>query len=169
MKRVLLFFLTCLMAILIQSVLWPAVVGLDVKPDLVLLLTVCLAMAERSFRGSFAAFMLGSWYDIVAGSHPGLHGVVLLTVYWGLQPIATRFNVESTVLQMIMVGVGTLLHAFLVIGGGFFAEAGGLWQFVLMNFLQQLLLNLVCAVVLVLLLRRFGLERWFCLPQLEKV
>lgn len=144
-------------------------VGFDLKPDLVLLVTVCLAMSERTFPRSFAAFMLGSWYDIVAGSHPGLHGVVLLLVYWGLQPLVIRFNVESSVLQLIMVVVGTLLHAFFVIGGGFFAEAGGLYQFVLMNLLQQLLLNLFFAVLVVTVLRRFGLERWICLPQLEKV
>lgn len=168
MSRFLLLMAAGLAALLLQSVLWPAVIMTLEKPDLLLLLTVFLAMIERPFRGGVAVFLLGSWYDIVAGSHPGLHGVVLLSVFWCMQLISLRFNNESAVLQMIMIGVATLLQAVLVIGGGFFAEAGGLWQPVVLALLPQLVLNVGVGYLLRLAILRLGLEQLLGMPRSDE-
>lgn len=134
--------------VVFQSGFWPHLVGWQVKPDLILVLVVYIGLTESLLGGGLLVLFLGSSLDAVAGSHPGLHGVVLLLIFYVIRFVAGRFNTESSMLLLFMVACGTLLQAALLILFGSFAEAGGLWWEILRVFFPQVLLNLIAAWLL---------------------
>jgi len=148
MKRVLSYFALGYLFVLVQSMLWPTLLSMSVKPDLLLMLIVYLGLSESHLRGALLTCALGACLDAMAGSHPGLHGVTLLIVFFSIRFATDRFNTESSLLLLFMVGIGTLLHAGLQILFASFADAGMVWWQILSSLGPQLLLNLLTALVL---------------------
>jgi len=169
MKPVLLLVLAALGLILVQAVLWPWLVPLVVKPDLVLLLTVYLALTSSPNRGAVAVFLLGSWYDTLAGSHPGLHGVVLLLVFWVVRYFSRRMNTESSFFIISMSLLATLLQALLIICFGSFAGAGRLWPVIFAELPLQLIFNFFSGLIFLLLVSRIGLSLQIYVPRDEEL
>lgn len=137
------------LALVLQTVLLPPFFPGGIKPDLVLLLTIWIGLRESPWRGGLLVYALGWVYDAYAGTFPGLHGFVLLTVFLTVCGMATRLNTESLPLIWCLVGGGTLLQAALTVFAiEFFAETSRFWAVVLNCLPAQMLLNLLFAYLL---------------------
>lgn len=149
MMRVLNYFFLAGVALLLQTVLLPPFFPGGVKPDLLLLLTIWIGLREPPWRGGALVYGLGWLYDAYAGTFPGLHGFVLLTVFLVVAGMATRLNTESLPLLWCLVGGGTLLQgALTVFALEFFAETEHFWVVMLGCLPAQLLLNLLAGYLL---------------------
>lgn len=156
MRRIAGYFLVGYLFVLIQSALWPALLSWSVKPDLLLMLIVYMGLRESPLRGALLTCLLGACIDAMAGSHPGLHGVTLLIVFFSVRIVADHFNTESPLLLLFMVGAGTLLHAGLQVLFTAVADAGMVWWQILRAVVPQLLLNLLVGLFLLRLVPRIS-------------
>ena len=149
MMRVLGYLLLAGLALLLQTVLLPPFFPGGTKPDLILLLAIWIALREPAWHGGALVYVLGWIYDAYAGTFPGLHGFVLLTVFLTIAGMATRLNTESLPLVWCLVGGGTLLQgALTVFAIEFFADTRQFWVALLRALPSQLVLNLAAAYVL---------------------
>jgi len=148
MKRTLGIFTLGFLFVLIQTSLWPHLLPFETRPDLILVLVVYLALSENHLSGGILAYLLGACLDAMAGSHPGLHGVTLLLLFFCVRFAADHFNTESSRLLIIMVGFGTLFYAGLQVVFASFADAGEIWLPIVRAIVPQILLNVVAALVL---------------------
>jgi len=148
MKRTIGYFLLGFLFVLLQSSLWPHLMPTEARPDLILVLVVYLGLAEDHLTGGVLAFLIGTCLDAMAGSHPGLHGVTLLLLFYCIRFASDHFNTESTRLVLIMVGAGTLLYAGLQILFATFADAGAVWLQIFRVIVPQTLLNVASALLL---------------------
>lgn len=136
-------------ALILQTVLLPPFFPGGVKPDLVLLLVIWLGLRESPWRGGLIVYALGWIYDTYAGTFPGLHGFVFLTVFLTICGMATRLNTESLPLVWCLVGGGTLLQgALTVFAIEFFADSSQFWAAMLSCLPAQLFFNLAAAWML---------------------
>lgn len=133
---------------LLQTVLWPHLVGWQTRPDLILVLVVYIGLTESLLGGGVLALMCGAGLDALAGGYPGLHMVVLLLVFYLVHFFVGRFNAESALLLLFMVACGTLFHAVLLVLFSSFADPGILWLEIFRQIIPQLLLNLVSSWLL---------------------
>lgn len=155
MMRTLNYALLAGLALLLQTVLLPPFFPGGAKPDLMLLLTIWVGLRESPWRGGVLVYGLGWLYDAYAGTFPGLHGFVLLTVFLVVAGMATRLNTESLPLLWCLVAGGTLLQgALTVFAIEFFADSTRFWSVMLRALPAQLLLNLLAGY----LLRNLGLR-----------
>lgn len=155
MMRVFAYLCLAGLALPLQTVLLPPVFPGGVKPDLILLLTIWIGLREPPWRGGLLVYGLGWIYDAYAGTFPGLHGFVLLTVFLTVCGMATRLNTESLPLVWCLVGGGTLLQGALTMFAiEFFAETEQFWAVMLRCLPGQLVLNLATAY----LLRHIGMR-----------
>ena len=149
MMRVFVYAFLAGIALLLQTVLLPPFFPGGVKPDLILLLTIWIGLREPPWRGGVMVYGLGWLYDAYAGTFPGLHGFVLLTVFLTVCGMATRLNTESLPLVWCLVGGGTLLQGVLTMFAiEFFADTEQFWAVMLRSLPTQLLLNLGTAYLL---------------------
>lgn len=142
-----LFGLACL---IIQTAVFPRIIPVQFKPDLMLILIVYLGISEKYGSGGLFAFCIGLLYDVFAGSAFGMYGMVFLLVFFSVRSTIDYFNAENPFLLLFLVACGTVLQAGLLILLGALAEAGALWQIVLQHFPGQLLANTVAAALLIL-------------------
>ncbi|MHB8708508.1 MAG: rod shape-determining protein MreD [Desulfuromonadales bacterium] len=155
MMRVLNYVFLAALALLLQTVLLPPFFPGGVKPDLVLLLTIWIGLRESPWRGGLLIYGLGWLYDAYAGTFPGLHGFVLLTVFLVVSGMATRLNTESLPLLWCLIVGGTLLQgALTVFAIEFFADTEQFWAVMLHCLPAQILFNLLAGY----LLRTIGLR-----------
>jgi len=133
---------------LLQTVVWPHLVGLQARPDLILVLVVYIGLTEPLLGGGVLALFFGTGLDALAGSYPGLHMVVLLLVFYLVRFFVGRFNAENSLLLLFMVACGTLAQAGLLLLFASFADPGELWWEVFAQIALQLLLNLAAASLL---------------------
>ncbi|RMF48073.1 MAG: hypothetical protein D6751_01140 [Deltaproteobacteria bacterium] len=133
---------------LVQTVVWPHLVGWQVKPDLILVLAIYIGLTERQFSGTLLVLLLGSCLDAVSGNQPGLHAIILLSALYSVYLLGSRLNTENLLLLHILVAWATLLQAVLLIVLGPFADLAGLWREVLPILVPQLLLNVIAAALL---------------------
>ena len=154
MKRIVVYFLLGMLFVLVQTVIWPDLTPFRVKPDLILMLVVYIGLAEAPMRGGVLALLLGTCLDAMAGSHPGLNGVVLTLVFFFVRFTSARLNTENSLLLLFMIGCGTLLQGALLLLFGSFADAGPLWRQLPGTLIPQLLLNLLFALVLLRIVPR---------------
>lgn len=149
MTRVFAYFLLGLAFLLLQTTLLPALLPLNFKPDLLLILVVYLGLNEGYVRGGALSYLLGCLQDVFAAGYPGLHGLSLLVTFFAVRGVVSRLNTESSALLLLLVAISTLLQALLLLFAlGFFSAAGSLWMIVLKGILPQVLLNLAATFFL---------------------
>lgn len=151
MRRLLGYSLLGLLFVLLQTALWPQLLPLSVKPDLILVLVVYLGLSESQLPGALFAFLIGSCLDAMAGSHPGLHGVTMLLLFVAVRYATDRFNTESSRLVLFMVCCGTFLNAGLQVLFASFADAGELWLEIVRVIFVQAIYNIIAAWLLLIL------------------
>lgn len=172
MNRTLVYFVLAGLVVVLQTVLLPVFLRTDLKPDLILILVVYLGLHEGPWRGGLLVYLMGCFYDGVAGAFPGLHGFVLLGIFLAVRGIVTRVNTESSPLLLLLVLSGTLLQSVLLAFAlDFFRQESVLWSQIVWQLPAQLLLNFVAALVLLRLI--VWLQRTFlprsALPGLRKL
>ena len=149
MNRNLIYFLLAGLCVILQTVILPLILTGDSKPDLLLILVVYLGLHEGPWRGGSLVYLMGWFYDGVAGAFPGLHGFVLLCIFLAVRGIVTRVNTESSPLLLILVLSGTVLHSVLTAFAlDFFSHAARIWPQMVWHLPVQLLLNFIAALIL---------------------
>jgi rod shape-determining protein MreD len=172
MNRTLIYLAMAGIAVVLQTVLLPLVLPGNYKPDLLLILVIYLGLHEESLRGGLMAYLLGWCYDGIAGTFPGLNGFVLLGIFLAVRGVVTRVNTESSALLLLLVLAGTVLQTVvLAFALDFFSQASRVWPQMLWQLPVQLLMNFICAFVLLRL--TVWLQRTFLprrkLPGLRKL
>jgi rod shape-determining protein MreD len=149
MTRIFVYLLLGISFLVMQTALFPRILPSDLKPDLLLILTIYIGLNEKALRGGILVYTLGCFLDALSGNYPGLYGMVLLVIFLTVRSVVGCLNAESSILLLFMVGCGTLLEAALLIFPlGFFADAGALWSIVLPRLMPQALLNMAAAFLL---------------------
>jgi rod shape-determining protein MreD len=172
MNRTLIYLAMAGIAVVLQTVLLPLVLPGYYKPDLLLILVIYLGLHEESLSGGLMAYLLGWCYDGIAGTFPGLNGFVLLGIFLAVRGVVTRVNTESSALLLLLVLAGTVLQTVvLAFALDFFSQASRVWPQMLWQLPVQLLMNFICAFVLLRL--TVWLQRTFLprrkLPGLRKL
>jgi rod shape-determining protein MreD len=155
--RVLFFSLLCgLVFMLLQTTIFPRFLPPELRPNLLLILVIYLALSESFLRAAFLTLLLGALQDVFCGSTLGLYVTVQLAVFLLIRLFSGRLNVESRLLLLGLVGAGTILQTFLL---GFllitFAEAGSVFWILLHDLPTQILSNLLAGWLLLFVLLRF--------------
>jgi len=146
MNRILMYLAMGGVALILQTVLLPALLPAGFKPDLILILVIYLGLHEKIWRGGILTYLLGRGFDVFAGSFPGLYGFVLLGIFLAVRAIVSRVNAESSLLLLGLVLLGTLLQGALTLFAlEFFIADGRFWPQVLWTLPLQILLNLLAA------------------------
>lgn len=149
MNRFLIYLALAGMALVLQTVGLPLLLPNAFKPDLLLLLVIYLGLHEKIWSGGILVYALGRGYDVFAGSFPGLHGFVLLGIFLAVRAIVSRVNAESSLLLLVLVFFGTVLHAGLsVFALEFFIADQRFWPQILQALPFQILSNLLAALLL---------------------
>lgn len=149
MNRTLIYLAMAGFGIVLQTVLMPVVIQGYYKPDLLLILVIYLGLHEEAWRGGLLVYLLGWFYDGVAGAFPGLHGFVLLGIFLAVRAVVKRVNTESSPLLLLLVLAGTLLQFILTAFAlDFFSQSERVWSQLAWQLPVQLLLNFVSSLVL---------------------
>ena len=119
-------------AMLLQTSVFPTVPGLPIVPDLVLILTVNLAVRRQSMAGAVAAFMLGYFLDTFSGTLLGLNAFALTAVYLAVGWLARHLWVQRglPVVGVVLFG-GAVRELAAVAVAALVAARAPVWQHVL--------------------------------------
>ncbi|WP_321532559.1 rod shape-determining protein MreD [uncultured Desulfuromonas sp.] len=141
--------LTCgLLFILLQTSLFPALVGNGPRPDLVLILTLYLGIHASPLQGAFTSWLLGCLLDVFSGTTFGLYGLILLLVFCATYLGGRQLNRDNAAVMFFAAVLGTAAHDVLLITTLlFFADADQGWRIVLFQLPMQLLLNILAVLV----------------------
>jgi len=157
MKGALVYLLLGLLFALLQSSLFPQLLPLGLRPNLLLILVLYLGLSENLSRALILALFLGGIQDSFSGTTLGLYVSVNLLILLLVRLLSEHLNAESPPLLLLLIAGGTVLQNLLV---GFclttFADAGPIMTILLSALPQQLLANLLAAGLLLFLL--FGLQ-----------
>lgn len=149
MNRTLAYFSLAGIAVVLQTVILPLLLGGYYKPDLVLILVVYLGLHEGPWRGGLLVYLMGWCFDGMSGAFPGLNGFVLLGIFLAVRGIVTRVNTESSALILLLVMAGTLLQSAMVAFAiDFFKQDVRIWSQIAWQLPVQLLMNFIAAFVL---------------------
>ncbi len=152
MRRFLWIYLLAFVFLLLQSSLFPRLLPVVWRPDLVLVLFVLLGARERSAQTLVVALIVGAAQDSLSGTTVGLHISIYLIVLILIRLLAEKLNVENPSLLILIILGGTVLQS--VVTGfmlAFLADGSGVLWLLLAALPQQLLSNLLAAFVLLLL------------------
>ncbi|RME38989.1 MAG: hypothetical protein D6794_04560 [Deltaproteobacteria bacterium] len=133
---------------LLQTVVWPRIIGWQVKPDLILVLAVYIGLTEKRLAGTLLVLLLGTFLDAVSGNQPWLHVIILLSILYSVYLLGSRLNTENMLLLHCLVAWATLIQVFLLAFLGPFADLAGFWREVLPGLFPQLVLNVLATALL---------------------
>uniref|UniRef100_UPI003D81475E rod shape-determining protein MreD n=1 Tax=Trichloromonas sp. TaxID=3069249 RepID=UPI003D81475E len=159
-------------AVILQTVFMPLLLPGNYKPDFILILVIYLGLHEEPLRGGLLVYLMGWFYDGVAGVFPGLNGFVLLGIFLAVRGIVTRVNTESSPLILLLVVAGTILQSAMVAFAlDFFGQTLRFWPQIAWQAPAQVLINFIAALLLLRL--TVWLQRTFMprksLPGLRKL
>ncbi|PLY01486.1 MAG: rod shape-determining protein MreD [Desulfuromonas sp.] len=152
--RIAIYFLLGLLFMLFQTVFFPRLFPIYIKPDLLLILVVYLGVNERYGSGGLLAYTFGCLLDVFAGSFMGMYGLTFLILFFTVRGTVSFFNSENPLLLLFLVFCGTLVEAALLILFGFMAQAGDLWLIVIRWIVPQVVVNLLVGGLLLFLATR---------------
>ena len=120
------------LAIVLQTTIFPAIPWLPVTPDLLLVLTVYLALRHQSVGGVAGAFTLGYFLDTFSGTLLGVHAFALTAAYAAVYLVARRVWTESALPIMAVVFFGSCVRALaMAVVTTLVETAGPVWQHIL--------------------------------------
>src|SRR5205823_14165167 len=115
-------------AMLLQTSIFPTLPGLPIVPDLVLILTVNVAVRRQSIAGVVAAFLLGYFLDTFSGTLLGLNAFALTAVYLSVRFVARHLWFERGLPVMALAFFGGLVRGVAVAAAAVLAAGPGpLW------------------------------------------
>jgi len=118
-------------AMLLQTAIFPAVPWLPVVPNLVLVLAVYLGARHQGVGGACGAFFLGYFLDTFSGTVLGLHTFALTAVYAMVYVIARTLWMQGGLPVVGVVFLGACVGEVAEVGlGALVAGGASLWQHV---------------------------------------
>lgn len=110
MKNAMIYLAAGLVALFLQTTVFP---HLPVKPDLVLVLVVCLGLFHTPFAGALLAFLLGCLMDVFAGTTLGFFALTKTLVFFLVYSTRGRLYFDSHLakagLVLIAVSIETTM------------------------------------------------------------
>jgi rod shape-determining protein MreD len=107
MKRGMMYLIAGLVALFLQTTVLS---HLPVKPDLVLILVVCMGLSQEAFSGLVLAFMLGCLTDVFAGSTPGFFALTKTLVFLLAYIARGRLFFDDTLARAGLVLIAALME-----------------------------------------------------------
>jgi rod shape-determining protein MreD len=121
---------TAIVAMVLQTTVFPSIPALPVAPNLMMVLAVYLGVFHRNMGGALGAFLLGYFLDAFSGVRLGVNAFAFTLVFAGVQLVARSIWVQGSVPVIVIVFVagcvrGVVMLAILALAGG-----TPLWQHV---------------------------------------
>jgi rod shape-determining protein MreD len=121
---------TAIVAMVLQTTVFPSIPALPVAPNLMMVLAVYLGVFHRNMGGALGAFLLGYFLDSFSGVRLGVNAFAFTLVFAGVQLVARSIWVQGSVPVIVIVFVagcarGLVMLAILTLAGG-----TPLWQHV---------------------------------------
>jgi rod shape-determining protein MreD len=95
-------------SVLLESSVLPVHIATPFKPDLLLIITVYLALRGTFSSGTPLSWLLGLLKDVFSGLYLGLNAFTFLVVFLVIKNAADRLYAESSFLFVVTVAVATL-------------------------------------------------------------
>lgn len=125
-RRAILLWLLALTGLALETSLFGTATLQGTKPELLLLVTVALAMGEGPAFGATAGFTLGLATDLVIELPAGLTALTFTLVGYGVGRIRAMVQTPSAWLPMAMVSLATLGGVLFYAGASFILGEEGL-------------------------------------------
>ena len=143
---------TAIVAMVLQTTVFPSIPALPVAPDLMLVLAVYLGVFHRNMGGALGAFLLGYFMDAFSGVRLGVNAFAFTLVFAGVQLVARSIWVQGSVPVMAVVFVagaarGLVTLAILTLAGGTPLWHDVLWYTVIEPIAAALVAPAVFAMV----------------------
>lgn len=136
--------------LLAQVTVLPAYLADPFKPNLLIVVIVCLGLRVAGWRGALSAFLLGLIADCYSGIYLGLSAFSFLAIYLVLSKVAVRLYTDSLYLTVLVVFIATfvngLIQLLLLL---LFSVADGIYATLLAGLLPQALVNALAASLLI--------------------
>ena len=121
---------TAIVAMVLQTTVFPSIPALPVAPNLMMVLAVYLGVFHRNMGGAVGAFLLGYFLDAFSGVRLGVNAFAFTLVFAGVQLVARSIWVQGSLPVIVIVFVagcvrGVVMLAILALAGG-----TPLWQHV---------------------------------------
>jgi len=135
-----------IVAMLFQTTLFPAVPGLPLVPDLILVLVVYLAVRHQTVGSACGAFLLGYFVDTFSGTTLGVNAVALTAVYTGVHLIARHLWLERGAPLMVIVFFACVARDLVTVAAAtLVAPHAPLWQHVVSSGLLSAVIAALAA------------------------
>ena len=112
MQRSIIYLTAGLVALFLQTTIFS---HLPIKPDLVLVLTVCLGLSAPPLSGVVLAFVLGCITDVFAGSTVGFFALTRTVVFLLVYSTRGRLYFESYLAKAGLVSIAALIEATMLV------------------------------------------------------
>ena len=103
MRRVFAIAVAGILAMLLQTAVFPVLVPAGLAPNLVLVLVVYLGVHQFGAWGALGAFLLGYFLDTFSGTLLGLHAFAFTALYLAVHHVARLLWTEGGVPAMLIV------------------------------------------------------------------
>lgn len=116
MLRLVQFFISVVLFIILQVSVLPSYLEESFKPNLILILVCLLALrGHNTVSGAIAAYFLGLLQGVFSGFYFGLSGISSLLIYFALRKVADQLYTESTHLLAIAVFAACLVDSLVAL------------------------------------------------------
>jgi len=134
------------LAMLLQTAVFPVLVPAGLAPNLVLVLVVYLGVQQFGAWGALGAFTLGYFLDTFSGTLLGLHAFAFTALYLAVHYVARLLWTEGGVPAMLIVFAAACGHGLIALAWMSLLTAAGasVWQHAVR---QGLIAALVAAAV----------------------
>jgi rod shape-determining protein MreD len=138
---------------LIQTSVFPLFFSPGWRPSLILLLVLYIGVREHSSMAVISGLFLGAMQDSFSGHTVGLYVTVYLAILLIVRALSEHLNVESTPLLLGLVVAGTAVQNLLLwFSLTIFTETSAIFSLLLTTAPRQVIVNVLCAIVLLALL-----------------
>ena len=108
------FLILIFLLLTLQVLDWIAIA--DVKPDILLILTIFIAQKQGMMTGQISGFFAGLAEDIFSIQLFGIHSFCKLVIGYFSGLLYSNFVLDNFLIQALLGFVGSLLHGFLFLG-----------------------------------------------------
>jgi rod shape-determining protein MreD len=115
MRRIIPTLLIGVLSLTLQSTLLTYFPVQRIRPDLVLILTLYLALSYPPISGGILAFFMGYLMDLFSGNTLGLYTFTRPLIFYGAQFFKGHFYLEGFSSQFLFVSIFSLMEGFLVL------------------------------------------------------
>lgn len=145
MRSFIVFAVSGVLAVALQTALFQQIRFLPAAPDLVVVLTVYLSLHYHTAGGALGAFLLGYLLDAFSGSPPGLYCLAMTSVFTLVYLLSKRLWMGNPVTNLAAVALGCAAKSFVVLVYFAVANPGATWQTLLQTLAFESVLALLVA------------------------